>query len=165
MRTAWAVLCLIATIVVAHWMFFRAGLPQEGIVIPLSGLLKLNAPHALGILAVSLLLAAAAGRIGAAARVAVALAVLSLLVTLSHVFWSIAAVRDPEVAPPVDRALAEFFISPIWAVALGGLFFEALRRRAARKEGAPAEPVIGDAWVLLCVPLAGLVILLVVVRF
>lgn len=162
MRIAWAVVCLIATIVVAHVLMHAASPPQPGASVSLSLLLEVNLPAALAILAVSLLFAAAAGRLDAAARVATILGVLGLLLALSHSFWPLAT--SPDKVMPA-RPVYEWFFAPLWGVALGGLFFESLSRRSSRARGCPAEPAVGDAWLFLCVPLAGLVILLTVVRF
>jgi hypothetical protein len=144
----------------------EAGLETAGEEVSITVLDRLvyDGPSALLALVVPLLLVfSSRGRSGFrsgrglsfAGRAALAWGVLGALMWLACAFWMIRAEPpDPaELARPVSWA----FVQPMWAVAVGALFFGALSLRARREEGSGDEAGT-EPYMLAFVPLAFLVI-------
>jgi len=176
MRSAWAIAALLISLLAGAWIaatppaFSPAS--DEDAALRCSLPLISQLPAVLLAFGVPVLVAIAgfgwrgwrsASGLAAAARAAIGVGLIGMLVFLSEAFW----ICQAPAPSPADlaRSLEGLFLQPLWCVAAGALLFESLHVRAARREGIPADPVFGDGLLLAMVPLAAIGVFLCMARF
>ncbi|MFC1705961.1 hypothetical protein ACFL59_03955 [Planctomycetota bacterium] len=102
--------------------------------------------------------------LGVATQASLSVAAVAMLLFFSAAFWSLTC-EEPPAPAKLAGSISYFLMQPLYCVAAGALLFESLRLRASRREGTVAAPVMSDGLLLVLVPLAGLGLLLGVVRF